>query len=126
MATTLSYGYIKPQDGDKGSTFWDHLATDIQMLNDHTHNGTNSAKLNALASDAVVDDVAAVDWVASGTMYRQLVTVPSGMDVDEMNVIFRDASSGEQYYLNTVKVSDTTYYVYINDNTKDLKAIYTT
>jgi hypothetical protein len=126
MSTTLSYGVIKNADGDRGSAFWDDLAANQQLQNDHTHNGTNSARLTAVATDAVSQNVASGSWVASGTMYRQLLTVPTGLDVDLVNVIFRDSSTGEQYYLSTVKVNDTTFYVYINDNSKDLKAIYTT
>lgn len=125
MATTLSYGFVKPADGDRGSTFWDHLADNIQQLNDHTHNGTNSSLLTSASSAAVVQTVLAASWAASGSGYRQLLTVPSGMDIDTCNVIFRNSSTGEQYYLDTVKVSDTTFYVYINDNTIELKAIYT-
>lgn len=126
MSTTLSYGVVKNADGDRGSAFWDDLAANQQLQNDHTHNGTNSARLTAVSADAVSANVSSASWAASGTMYRQLLTVPSGLDVDLMNVIFRDASTGAQYYLDTTKVSDTTFYVYINDNTKDLKAIYTT
>jgi len=126
MAQTLSHGYIKLQDGDKGDTIWDGLETDIQMLNDHTHNGTNSAKLDALSSDAVVDDVLAASWAADGPLFKQTVTVPAGMDVDTINVIFRHASTGTQLFLKTTKVSDTTYDVWINDNAASLKAIYTT
>lgn len=126
MSTTLSYGFIKNADGDRGSAFWDDLAANAQLMNDHTHNGTNSALLTAAATLAVAQTVLAASWSASGSGYRQLLTVPTGMDVDTMNVIFRDSTTGEQFFLDTTKVSDTTFYVYINDSSKTLKAIYTT
>ena len=126
MATTLSYGFIKPDSGDKGSVFWPALETDIQKLNDHDHNGTNSAKLSSLATLAVVQNISAANWddLTEGN-YRQLVTVPSGFLVDTCTVSFREAITGDYLTLRIAKASNTTYYVYINDNTLSLKAVYT-
>lgn len=125
MSLILSFGYRKPQDGDKGSTFWDDLEDDIQQLNDHSHNGTNSAKLSANATNSISADVFAANWVANGYTYRQLLTVPTGMAYDNLNVIFRDAATARrQAFLQTEKVSATQYYVYCNDNTKSFKAVY--
>lgn len=126
MPSTLTYGFVKPQSGDRGSVFFPDLEDDIQQLNDHTHNGVNSSKLTASSSDAVSANITAVGWVVSGSGYRQLVTVPSGMTVDLMNVSFRESVTGDLMLLGWTKNSSTTYYVYINDNSLDLKAVYTT
>lgn len=126
MSVTLSYGFRKPQDGDKGSTFWDDLENDIQQTNDHSHNGTNSAKLIASATESIVNDVFAANWAVNGYTYRQTLTVPSGVSFDKMNVIFRGATNGRQAFLQTEKLSATQYYVYCNDNTKSFKAVYST
>ena len=47
MSTTLSYGFIKPQSGDPMATWQSALESDVQQLNDHTHDGTNSALISA-------------------------------------------------------------------------------
>lgn len=131
MASTLSYGFVKPQTGDKGSTFWGQLESDIQQLNDHTHNGTDSAKLTAASVPAVTQSVSSGSWASQGGgMYRQTVTIPSsltsvGGTYDSCNIQMRDASNGRPLMLTLEKVTSTTYYVYINDNTKDLTAVYT-
>lgn len=123
---TLSYGYKKPQTGDKGSVFFPALEDNIQLLNDHSHNGSNSARLTASSVTVVTGTVLAASWAAvagqTGT-YRQLITMPVGLSYDDYMVSFKDAS-GHILYLTTEKVSTSTYYVYINDNTKALTAVY--
>ena len=128
MSTTLSYGYVQPASGDKGSVFWQALEDDIQQLNDHSHDGIDSAKLTALASDAVSQNILAAAWVDLGEgSYRQLVTVPTGFTVDLCTVSFRESVTGDYIHgLRVTKASATTYYVYINDNSLSLKAVYTT
>lgn len=126
MSTTLTYGFVKPQTGDLGSTFWADLENDIQKLNDHTHNGTNSPKITAAAVTAVTQSILAASWSSTGTvgLYRQLVTIPGTLaSIDDVKPNFKD-SSGDYYNLRTEKVSTTTYYVYINDNSVSLTAVY--
>ena len=75
---TLSYGYKKPRSPDKGTIFWPALEFDIQQLNDHNHNGTNSAKLTAASSVVVTVSILNTGWgaaLADGG-FRQLVTLP--------------------------------------------------
>lgn len=121
---TLSYGFKKPQDGDKGSIFWDALADDIQQLNDHTHNGVDSALLSSSAMTGLTQSVLAAGWVhQGGGTYRQLVNTPGGRDIDNYQLSFKDAN-GHQLVLTVEKVTDSSFYVYINDNTVDLTAMY--
>lgn len=128
---TLSYGFQKPQTGDKGSVFFLALEGNTQKLNDHTHNGTNSAKLSAAGSAAVIQAISSAGWVAQGGgTFRQLVTLPAALTTaggtyDDFSIQMRNASTGSIMYLHVIKTSATTYYVYINDNSIDLKAVYT-
>ena len=129
MSTTLSYGYKKPQDGDKGSTFWDDLEFDIQRTNDHTHNGVDSAVLASGNVSATTQNILAASWVAHGStgLYRQLVTMPTSptaMQFDNYYMMFRNTSTKNQMFLSVEKVSATTFYVYINDNSVNVTIYY--
>jgi hypothetical protein len=130
MATTLSYGFVKPVTGDKGSVFFPALEDNVQALNDHTHNGTNSAKITSASITAVTQAVASGSWSANGTGFRQTITIPTGLTsnggtYDSFNILFRNAANGRQLFLQTEKVTATTYYLYINDNSIDVTAVYT-
>lgn len=122
---TLSYGFLKPQSGDKGSVFFPALESDIQQLNDHTHNGLNSAKLTAASSTAVAQNVSSAGWVSSGGRYRQLVTLSGGLQFDEVGIEVREQTSKNPLLLSIEKQSATTFYVYTIDNTLALTIVYT-
>jgi len=128
MSTTLSYGFKKPQDGDKGSTFWDDLEFDIQRTNDHSHNGVDSAVLASANVTTTTQNILAAGWVSQGNgYYRQLVTMPSSptaMLYDNYFIVCRDTTSKNQMLLAIEKVSSNTFYVYINDNSKDVTIYY--
>lgn len=125
---TLTYGYLKPQTGDKGSDWFPALETDIQQLNDHTHNGTNSSLIPATSVTALTQNIPAAGWSAtSGGMYRQLVTVTGGNLFDSFATpVFKDQTTKVQYFLGVERVSTTTYYIYTNDNTIAVTAYYLT
>lgn len=131
MSTTLSYGFVKPATGDKGSTFWGQLEGDIQQLNDHNHNGTNSVKLSAASAISTKQSISSGSWSSQGAgMYRQTITLPAALTnvsgiYDDYNILMRNAANGRPLVLTLEKVTSTTYYVYINDNTLDLTAVYT-
>lgn len=121
---TLSYGYQKPETGDRGAALFTALEQNIQRVNDHTHNGTDSAPLPAQSISAVSDPLSSSNWVAFGPtgFYRMLVTMPAGFDFDEVQIGFR--VSGIQAFMEVAKISDTQYYLYSNDNTISPIAIY--
>lgn len=122
---TLTYGFEKPQTGDKGSVFFPALEADLQQLNDHTHNGINSAMLTAGSIVAITQAIDHTNWVATaGGTYKQNLTMSSSLTFDNYNIQFRNASTGHILYLTCVKTSATAYDVYINDNTIDLTAVY--
>lgn len=125
MATTLSYGFVKPQDGDKGDVFWDALEDDIQQLNDHNHNGTNSAKLTSASMTAVTSAIASGSWGAlTAGLYSQVVSMPAGQDFDDYAIEFRNSGDNSVVHPSVEKVTDATYRVYVNDNTLNLVALY--
>lgn len=126
---TLTFGFKQPQTGDKGSVWFPALEDVIEQLNDHDHDGTNSSRLSAgSAVINVTQSISSGPWSAvsgqDGT-YRQLVTVPAGIQsLDECVVTFKDSSTKDVYFLTYERQSSTTYYVYINDNSKSLIANY--
>lgn len=110
---TLSYNYKKPQNSDTGDVVFPALEADIQQINDHAHNGTDSAPL---ATSTVA--ISAGSWVAApigGGVYRQSITVPSGMTYDVSQVWFK-LSTNEYVYPSVEKIDSTHFYVYTNDN----------
>jgi hypothetical protein len=131
MASTLSYGFVKPATGDKGTVFWPALEDNIQQTNDHSHNGSNSARLTAASSAAVSQSVASAGWSSvGGGLYRQTVTLPAaltsvGGTYDSYGIEIRNSANGRRLFLQTEKVTSTTFYVWINDNSISLTVVYT-
>lgn len=121
---TLSYGYKKPESGDKGPVVFPALEDDIQRVNDHTHNGVNSAPLTP--SSVVVSNATLLpaNWVAvSDGIYKQVVTMPSGISFDNVHISFR-ISSGFMAALSVKRLSTTQYEVYINDASETVTVTY--
>lgn len=122
---TLSYGYLKPQTGDKGSVFFPALEADIQQLNDHTHNGVNSALIQSSSIVATTQALVAADWVSvGGGRYRQLVMMPGAMQYDNFAILAKLTVLGHQFYPTIDKVTANTFYIYINDNSLDVTVYY--
>jgi len=122
---TLTYGYLKPQSGDRGVILFAALETNIQKLNDHNHDGSNSSFLDAKNILAQSQNLNAGDWVSYGGplgFYRQLVTVPAGFVFDTVQFSFR--LNGRVILLGVEKVSLTTFYVYSIDSTISPTVIY--
>jgi len=124
VSTTLTYGQIVPATGDTGATFWSNLEDNFTRIDSHDHDGSNSKQLTVSSVTGVTDTIASGSWalVANG-IYRQLVTMPTGMNYDDFNPVFRDAS-GHILFLTVEKNSVSSYYVYINDNSVTLTVLY--
>lgn len=124
MATTLSYGYVQPQNGDKGSVWFPALNDNIQQLNDHTHDGVTSALLPGTSVTSSSVTIAAAAWVADGTgRYRQDVTVPSGYNMDSYSIIFK-LSTGEIILPSITRLSATSFRIFGPDNTLTYTAVF--
>lgn len=123
MSITLSYGYKKPQTGDKGSTWFPDLEADIQQLNDHAHNGSNSAQIpstNILCVKVSLSDPAfgqqAWTTESPGKFYKE-ITIPNDANYADVFVMIKNAD-GEQMFLDVKKVDGNTkkFRVYSNDS----------
>jgi hypothetical protein len=129
---TTSYGYRVPEAGDraKGSLGWyESIEFDIERLNDHSHNGIDSAQLNVNSFSPFTATLAAADWVVSGSGYSQDASTPVGIDdISNFNVKFIMTAPagmvGEVAYLGYDRLTATTYRVYCNDNTVALTVLF--
>lgn len=122
---TLNYGYLLPENGDIGNEIFDALESNIQRLNDHTHNGINSSKLPSSSIAKVVQNIVQAGWVLQGNgIYRQLVNIVGGSNYDDFFIFFRDTATKENCLLTHEKVSATSFYVYTNDSSQDITIYY--
>ena len=121
----LSYGYQKPETGDKGDPLFQALEENIQRLNDHSHDGIDSSALTAQSIVGISDTISSANWVAYGPTghYRQLVTVIAGFNFDTVGMSFR-LTTGEMIYPTVEKFAATQYYIYTTDNTQDILVVY--
>jgi hypothetical protein len=121
MANTLSHGYIQPANPDTGDTFWANLATDIQLMNNHVHDGSLGTIL-----PTVTQTISSGSWSAvsgqPGT-YSQTITVPTQFSYDSVEINFR-LSNGTKIYPTVTRVSSSQYIVYTNDNSQNFVAVY--
>lgn len=118
--STLSKGYKKPANPTTGDLWFPALETDIQLMNDHVHDGLTGA-ITPSATAAIL----AASWgsVSADGIYTQTITMPAGRSFDTTQISFR-YSTGEPVYPSVARVSSTQYTVSTNDNTKAYIAIY--
>jgi hypothetical protein len=124
---TLSYGYKLPESGDTGAPLFTALEDNIERLNDHTHNGTDSAPLTATSIVGVPATIPFGSWVTYGGpvgFYRQQVTLPAGFNYNTVQMSFRLASTGDYVFPRVDKISNTQYYVYTIDSTESYTVVY--
>lgn len=127
----LTYGYKQPENGDRGSVFFPALNFDIQRLNDHNHDGTNSSKLTGASIIGLSSTISSAGWVAvsgqPGT-YSQDVAMPAGTLFDDYIPYFRVTTAGANFgkilNLTLTRVDASIYTVFINDNTLSLAVLY--
>ena len=121
---TLPYGLTKPEDGDRGQPLFDALAENFEHIDSHSHNGTNSPKLSVSAITRVVQNLDSADWVASGIGFEQTVAITGGLSYDDISMEFRDNSDGSKLYLDTEKLTASTFKVFCNDSSLDVDIVY--
>ena len=116
---TLSKGFKKPQNTDTSDVWMPAMEQNIQKLNDHKHDGSDSQLLGLTAQTLL-----AANWGDSieGT-YAQSVTLPAGFNYDTCSMDFK-LSTGEVIYPSIDRVSTTQYIIYTNDNTLTYTANY--
>ena len=115
--STLSHGVYKPANPDTGDVWFPAMANNMQILNDHTHNGTDA---NFLA--VTTQSILAANWGAptNGT-YSQTITLPLvnsvQMQYDSVQLTVK-LSTGEIVYAPIVRASATSYTITTIDNTQ--------
>ena len=124
MSTTTSNGYKKPNTGDRN--FWSDLEDNIDRINSHSHDGTDSEKLQSKAISNNTSVVSSASWgsVDANDNYSQTITVPTDVDIDNKIIQCRDSSTGAVVHADVIKASSTTITITVNDNTLDLEVIY--
>lgn len=112
----LSNGYKLPETGDFGDVWFPALEDNIQRINDHTHNGTDSEKITTISTESVVQTISSGDFAPSGDEFVAAnITLAGGaVDVDKKTVQFRDPTTKEPVYLRYEKASQTEIDVYTN------------
>lgn len=115
---TLSYGYYKPQTGDKGSTWFPRIEDNFQRLNDHTHDGLNSALIpsSSITKTAFKSTILSTGWTTlGGGNVKKTITVPAGvLEVNDYSIYFYITATGFRLLPTVERVSATTYDIYTN------------
>ena len=112
---TLSKGYKLPETGDFGDEWFPAMEDNIQLLNDHSHNGLDADKIegiNLLSSTLTVLSGAFADQ--GNGYFRATVTVPGGGLVDNFVVAVKDPTTKEPVLLKIEKLNSTQFYLYTN------------
>lgn len=121
---TLSYGYKKPETNDKGSVVFPALEALIQQLNDHAHNGINSAKVSSSNLTKTTQTISSSNWtLVSGGHYTQTLTLPGALVFDDLIFTFK-LDSGAPVFPTVTKISTSQYAVAFDDNTLNLTAVF--
>jgi len=126
MSTTLTYGQIIPESGDRGVPLFEMLESNFTRTDSHSHDGINSPLLTGQAFAGIPATISAANWVTYGGPighYRQLVTVYPGFLFNSCKISFR-TTGGAYIYPTVERLSNTTYYVYTTDNSIDFVAVY--
>jgi hypothetical protein len=117
---TLTYGFKKPQTGDEGAVVFPALETNWQLVNDHTHDGNNSAAIASGYITLTSVGVPAASWVlVANGHYTQNVTLPLAIQYDDAVLNFKN-STGDQVFPTVTKASATQVKVDYDDNSQTL------
>ena len=131
---TSLYGngsYIMPTDDDVGNDVFALLETYLERLALHDHTGDDSISISLnftkISEDYVVGVALTWSLVADG-VYRALVSISDLTPTYDGNLrtMFYQVGGGDWIGFNprVERVSNTTYYVYSNDNTMNLRTVY--
>jgi hypothetical protein len=112
----LSNGYQLPETGDFGSIWFPAIESNIQRLNDHTHNGSDSNKLSSSSIDAVTQTVLAASFAptANPNEFSASVTIPGAVLVDATNISLRDPTTKREIFAEIEKTSISQFNIITN------------
>ncbi len=118
--STLSKGYQKPSNPTTGDAFFPAMEDNIQLMNDHVHDGVTGA-INPAASATISSGAWGV--ADANGIYTQEITLPVGRTFDTTILNFR-TSTGEVIYPKVAKSATNKFNVYTNDNTVGFVVLY--
>jgi hypothetical protein len=127
MTSTLTYGRTLPATNDLGNVWFPALEANIALDDAHDHDGTDSSKLPTTSLTKSTTSILAAAWVdQGGGTYRQEVTLPSGFTFATTTISVRLAGASDDIIYPTITEGSAAnkYYIYINDNTLALTALY--
>lgn len=110
----LTNGYQLPEDGDLGDIWFDALEANIQRLNDHKHNGLDSAKLSTSSIEALSSTIDSADFTLVSGEYQYDLTLPPLILLDTSAIEFRDATTRDRIYLKYEMLSVSQIRVFSN------------
>jgi hypothetical protein len=110
----LTNGYKLPETGDFGNVWFVALEDNIQRVNDHNHDGTNSEILPSSSFQAAVISVVAANFSPSGNEFRATINILGGASIDTKSIIARDPVTKDVCYLKVEKISASSFYLYTN------------
>lgn len=124
---TTTYGYRVPETGDpaKGIGGWyESIEFDIDRLDQHNHDGTNSRQLSSSAIPTETVSILAAGWAVDGVSYKQTVTMPAAVpEINDVSVRFYQTAPagevGKNANLAFKRLTATTVEVYCSDNTAE-------
>lgn len=114
----------KPESGDTGSTLFEALEDDIEILDGHNHDGETSEKLTSQSITAKTGTITTDSWETYNNIYKKTVSMPAGMKYSEYVVIFKDGQGNQIHCGVDAAASDEQYVVYHINNTTELTAYY--
>lgn len=122
---TLSFGFQLPETPDQGDIVFPALEANIQQVNDHDHNGTNTSKLNSGSLVPLAQSIPSGSWVlVANGIYSQTVTLPASLSYDSTAFTVRLETSLDIVHPTIEKVSASQYEVFTNDNSLGFEVIY--
>lgn len=74
----LTFGFKRPDTGDKGSALFTALEDNITRLDAHDHDGTDSDRIDGFDLRRGSISVTNSGWSASGAYYKKTITLPAG------------------------------------------------
>jgi len=101
-------GVTKPERKDTGRDFFGWIEDLFQKFNDHTHDGSNTNKINSRGVKCETQSVLVADWTGVAPSLTVTKTLPFGMLYDEV-VITPCLTTGEQTQMKVTKSSSTAY-----------------
>ncbi len=126
MATTLSYGYVRPAEGDLAFVWMDALEDNVTQLNSHDHDGSDSSLLTIASISKSSSTISNTGYTSlGGGNYSKVITVPAVItEINNYNIHFYVTATGVRIYPSVERASATTYTLYINQQLA-ITAIYT-